>query len=122
MTAPSPTAPAPKMTTDVEASGLTRLRTAPAPVWTPHASGAATSHGRSSLLRTTLGSRTSACVAQDDCPRYAPETVAPSLSLMVADPSERVPCNAMVDVCGQTLTRPDRHVSHSPQNAWLMMT
>ena len=74
ITAARPTAPTPKIAIELPGSGRSTLNTAPAPVFTPQAKAAATSSGTSSGTFTTLPSVASACVANDDCWKNAPDT------------------------------------------------
>ena len=68
MIALSPTEPVPKTATESSMPTPSELMTAPAPVMMPQPSGASISSGAFFGTLTTLRSRITACVANEDCP------------------------------------------------------
>ncbi|SKS27262.1 Uncharacterised protein [Mycobacteroides abscessus subsp. abscessus] len=72
MTAARPTPPAPNTTSRESGSGESALSTAPAPVWNPHPSGAATARSMDGSTTTVLSAPVSAYWAKLDCPKNDP--------------------------------------------------
>ena len=90
ITAARPTPPAPNTTSREFGSGLRTFRTAPAPVWNPHPSGAATVRSIDGSTTTTLSAAASAYCAKLDCPKNDPNSRIPFWD-NVAEPSARPP-------------------------------
>src|ERR1700733_8732567 len=121
ITADRPTAPAPVMTTVDPGWTSSEFNTAPAPVWMPQPSGPTSSTGAPGGSLTTLRSRASACVANDDWPKKLLPNLVPA-EASPEDPSGRTPPKLYSRKPWQYAGCPFAHCGHEAQLLKLIAT